>query len=56
MYNLRRYSLIRINLGFTVFILVRFGLKGRGKGMRPSDLCFKRHGPQPIVPPFGVLN
>ena len=25
-YNLRRCSLIRINLGFTVFILVRFGL------------------------------
>ena len=55
-YNLRRYSLIRINLGFTVFILVRFGLKGRGKGMGPSDLCFRRHGPQPIVLPFGVLS
>ena len=28
-YNLRRYSLIKINLRFTVFIFVCFGFKGR---------------------------
>ena len=49
-YNLRRSSLIKINLGFTVFIFVRFGFKGRRRewdlvtsaswGMVPSQLCY----------------
>ena len=49
-YNLSRYRLIKINLGFTIFIFVRFGFKGRRRewdlvtsaslGMVPSQLCY----------------
>ena len=41
-YNLRRCSLIRINLGFTIFILVRFGLYKKKK--KKIYLCVKLWG------------